>query len=105
MQLNVKIVKINPLKESSYIELPEQYRNPNYGLINIRNNDTECFKWSVDKYFCMDKRNPQRITKKLREEAQKLSFVNIKFPMAVNKIYILKKIIKYLSIFTVLMIN
>ena len=27
LQLNIKIVKVNPLKASSYIELPEKYRN------------------------------------------------------------------------------
>ena len=48
-----------------------------------------CFKWSVARHFCTDeKKTTQRIVKKQREEAQKLNFVSIEFPMAVNKIYI-----------------
>ena len=41
------------------------------------------------RHFCTHERNPQRIRKKLREDAQKkINFANIEFPMAVNKIYI-----------------
>ena len=93
IQLNVKIVKVNPLNASSYIELPEKYRHSSYGLINVRNSDNMCFKWAIARHFCTDERNPQKITKKLREVAQKLNFANIEFPMAVNKMHILEKII------------
>ena len=83
----MNIVNVNFLRASSYIVFPEEYRNPKNGLINIRNNDNECFKWTVARHFCADERNPQRITKKLKEEAEKLNFANIDFPVAVNKIY------------------
>ena len=56
MQLNVKIVKVNPLKASSYIELPEKYTHSSYGLIYVRNSDNMCFKWSVARHFCTDEK-------------------------------------------------
>ena len=34
-----------PLNGSSYIELPPELRNPAKGLINLKNNDNECFRW------------------------------------------------------------
>ena len=41
--LNVTLYK--PLNGSSYIELPLELRNPIKGLINIKNQDNECFRW------------------------------------------------------------
>ena len=63
----MKIVKVNPLKASSYIEIPEQYKNSKYRLINIKNNDNKCVKWAVAMYFCTDEKNSQRMTIKLKE--------------------------------------
>ena len=40
--LNVILYK--PLNGSSYIELPLELRNPKKGLINIKNQDNECFR-------------------------------------------------------------
>ena len=40
--INVTLYK--PLNGSSYIELPTELRNPNKGLINIKNKDDECFR-------------------------------------------------------------
>ena len=91
IQLNVKIVKVNPLKASSYIELPEKYRHSSYGLINIRESDNINLKWSITRHFCTDESHPQRITKNLKDELQKLNFTNLELPMAVNKIYIFEK--------------
>ena len=39
--INVTLYK--PLNGSSYIELPTDLRNPNKGLINVKNEDNECF--------------------------------------------------------------
>ena len=36
-QFEIKIEKYKPLKGSSYIELPEKYRNPKFRLINMKN--------------------------------------------------------------------
>ena len=41
----INIVNYNPLKGSSYIKLPQELRNSAKGLINMKNNDNECFRW------------------------------------------------------------
>ena len=41
----INIVKYRPMKGSSYIELPPELRNNAKGLINMKNEDNECFRW------------------------------------------------------------
>ena len=41
------VYKIKEIRGSSYIPTPETYSNPKCGLINIQNDDQECFKWCM----------------------------------------------------------
>ena len=41
----INITLYKPLNGTSYMELPAELRNPKKGLINIKNNDDECFRW------------------------------------------------------------
>ena len=41
----LNIVQYEPMKGSSYIELPQELRNSRKGLINMKNEDNECFRW------------------------------------------------------------
>ena len=76
----VNVVKYVPLKGSSYIELPPELRNPRKGLINIRNNDDECFRWChLAKEFPVDK-DPQRVTKYI-DHIGKLNYEGVTFPV------------------------
>ena len=36
---------INSLIGSSFVELPNELKNPKKGLVNIKNNDDKCFLW------------------------------------------------------------
>ena len=47
--INVTLYK--PLNGSSYIELPTELRNSKKGLINMRNEDEECFRWCQIRHF------------------------------------------------------
>ena len=40
----INIVKYNPLKGNLYIPLPPELRSGRKGLINIKNDDNECFR-------------------------------------------------------------
>ena len=42
----LEIYKVNDIQASSYIELPEKYKN-NKSIINIKNNDQFCFLWCI----------------------------------------------------------
>ena len=44
-------------------------------IINMQNDDNECFKWSVN-----PKDNPQHIAKELRKQAEKYDWSEIPFP-------------------------
>ena len=87
----LKIVKYDPIKASSYIELPGKFTNSKFKLVNIKNTDNECFKWAVARFFCADEKHSERISKKLKKEAEKFNFEGIEFPMKLNKIYIFEK--------------
>ena len=41
----VNISAYSPLVENTYIELPDELKNPMKGFINIKKNDNKCFLW------------------------------------------------------------
>ena len=57
----INIVRYKLLKGSSYIELPPEFRNPAKGLINLQNNDNECFRWCHIRHSNSQQKDPQRI--------------------------------------------
>ena len=78
----VNISAYSPLVGNTYIELPDELKNPVKCLINIRNNDNKCFLWSHIKHLNLVKRNPQRITRKDTELVNKLDYEGINFPVS-----------------------
>ena len=40
----VSITKYAPLRGSNYMELPKKLQNSSKGLINVKNEDDECFR-------------------------------------------------------------
>lgn len=85
-KLEIKLAHYEPLRASSYLELPSKYRNPDYKLINIQNQDQQCFKWCVARSNCLDQKNPQRVSTRLKEEAEKYNWDGIEFPVQLNQI-------------------
>ena len=47
INFTVEVFKIRPTRGSSYIPTPTRFSNPKCGLINIRNEDNQCFKWCM----------------------------------------------------------
>ena len=47
----LEIHKVNDIQASSYIELPEKYKN-NKSNINIKNDDQFCFLWCILAHLC-----------------------------------------------------
>ena len=43
LMATISIYKL--LKGSRYIKLPSELKNPTKGLINLKNNDDQCFRW------------------------------------------------------------
>ena len=48
---HIYIANYDPLVGSSYIPLPPELNHPMKGLINVKNKDTECFKWCYIRFL------------------------------------------------------
>ena len=57
--LDIHIAKYKPLKGASYLPLPEQLAAKK-AIVNVRNTDDQCFKWSVLSALHPVTKNPQR---------------------------------------------
>ena len=65
--INSKYINISayrPLIGSTYVKLPVELRNPNRGLINIKNSNQKCFLWCHIRHIDPVKIHPERITQK-----------------------------------------
>ena len=56
----LNVVKYKPMKGSSYIKLPQELRHSAKGLINMKNEDNECFRWCHIRHLNPQKKNPHR---------------------------------------------
>ena len=81
----LNIVQYEPMKGSSYIKLPEELNNPKKGLINLKNNDNECFRWCHIRYLNPQEKDPQRIKKIDKEYINQLDYSGIEFPVTVKQ--------------------
>lgn len=80
----INIAKYNPLEGSSYMELPPELRNLKYGLINMKNNDDQCFRWCHIRRFNPQENHPERIEKSDRLLVDNYDYTGVEFQLAVN---------------------
>ena len=73
VSLEIHTVKYQPLSGSSYIPLPK-YLADKKALINLKNDDQQCFKWAVTRAINPTESHPERIDKKLRAKADTLNW-------------------------------
>ena len=78
--INVTLYK--PLNGSSYIELPAELRNSKKGLINMKNEDEECFRWCHIRHLNPQIKYPERINKEDKKMINKLNYDGINFPLS-----------------------
>ena len=78
----INIVVYQPLNGSSYIELPTELRNSKKGLINIKNEDDECFRWCHVRHLNPQEKDPRRIKRDDEQYVEKLDYTNIVFPVS-----------------------
>ena len=84
--LDLHTVKYVPLNGSSYIKLPNNLARKK-AIINMKNEDDECFKWCVTRALNPVVKNAERVTKILREQAKRLDWGGLKFPLTVKDIH------------------
>lgn len=83
---HLNIVQYQPMKGSSYIKLPQELRHHRKGLINMKNEDNECFRWCHIRLLNPQNKDPQRI-KKLADKAyvKNLDYSGIEFPVTTKQ--------------------
>ena len=90
IRLDVNFVRWKPLGGSAHIPLPAKLANKK-AVINMKNQDEFCFKWCISRAANMVESHPERITPKLREQAEKFDWTDCKFPMTLDKIKFFEK--------------
>ena len=83
--LFIEVYKIKDARGSSYIPTPAKYSNSFCGLVNIRNEDNECFKWCMRYHQSEKKKHDDRVTV-LSKLEDKYKYDNISFPVSYDDV-------------------
>ena len=82
----LNIAKYSTFKGSSYIDLPPYYKNKK-AMINVKNNDNQCFKWAILSALLHDKINTNHEkTSSYKKYENNLDFSGISFPTPISEI-------------------
>ncbi len=88
--LDISITKFNPLNGAGHSKLPP-FIAKKKAVINMKNEDDQCFKWAVTRALNPVNRDSERITKELKDQADKYDWGGITFPTKVKDIHIWEK--------------
>ena len=80
----MEIYKVNDIQASSWVELPEKYKN-NKSITNIKNDDQFCFLWCVLAHLCPVEDHKNR-TSSYSIHTNKLNSNGLEYPMKVKDI-------------------
>ena len=85
LKMDINLINYSPLSASSWIELSNPLKEKK-AIINMQNNDNECFKWCVTRALNMKKKNNERIDKDLIEKSKEFHWEGIEFPVKIDQI-------------------
>ena len=74
-----------PMRGNSYFPLPYKLEVKK-AIINVKNDDNECFKWAVTSAAFPRKKNGQRMSAEMRNNAALLNWEGIDFPTKLKQI-------------------
>ena len=83
--IKLHTAKWDPLNAGSYMELPTNLKNKK-AIINMKNQDDECFKWCVLRALYPKNNHPERIDKDLISKQDTLNMKGIKYPVSFRDI-------------------
>ena len=83
--IDLNVNKFNPLRGSSYIDLPIDIKHKK-AIINVKNNDVQCFKWAVLSALYPVTKNSDRVSSYIHNQ-NKLKFEKISFPVKLKDIH------------------
>ena len=85
IHLDLAVDQYNPIGGSSYIPLPKALVSKK-AIVNMKNDDDECFKWCVARALHPIEHNAERVSKILRVQAEKYNWKHINFPATLRDI-------------------
>ncbi len=88
--LNVVSIKFDPLSGSGHSKLPS-FIAKKKAIVNLKNDDDQCFKWAVTRALNPTDNHPERVTKELKDQAEKYDWSGITFPVKLEDIKIWEK--------------
>lgn len=83
-ELNIQVSHYDVIAGSTYIKLPK-FLQSKKAIVNVQNNDNECFKYAVLSALYPAASNPHRATK-YYEYMNTLDFTDIQFPVEISQI-------------------
>ena len=84
-ELIIPFAKFQPLGGSSYMPLPARLHNKK-AIVNMKNEDQECFKWCVTRALNPAECHQERVTDELRRQSEKLDWSGLSFPTTLREI-------------------
>ena len=97
LSLDVHFTDFQPLRGSTFLQLPRKIATKK-AVINMKNDDDLCFKWSVTRARHPVDVHPERITKELKDQSERLDWSGLKFPVKLDHIVIFEKLNPQISI-------
>ena len=97
LSLDVHFTDFQPLRGSTFIPLPSKISTKK-AVINMKNNDDQCFKWSVVRALNPVDIHPERVSKELKDQSERLDWRGLKFPVDLKQIIIFEKLNPQISI-------
>ena len=80
IKLVLHTTRWDPINAGSYIELPEVLKNK-HAIINMKNQDEECFKWCVLRALNPKNNHPERIDSDLKSKQDSINMDGIRYPV------------------------
>ena len=82
---DINVDPFNPMRAGTYFPLPKKLVIKK-AIINVQNEDNECFKWAVATAVFQRKKNGHRLDAEMRRNAARLNWDGIKFPTMLQQI-------------------
>ena len=97
LSLDVHFTDFQLLRGPTFLPLPSKISTKK-AVINMKNNDDQCFKWSVTRALNPVDIHPERLTKELKDQSERLDWSGLKFPVDLKQIIIFEKLNPQISI-------
>ena len=82
---DINVDPFNPMRAGSYLPLPHKLAVKK-AIINVKNDDNECFKWAVTSAVFPREKNGHRLDAEMRSNAALLNWEGIDFPTPLQQI-------------------